>query len=165
MKATAVHPFDELFTHVAEDPAGTQTTYNVTKLYEYISTHQSEVLLVKVPIDDEHGQYCMDKRGVEQDRLQVLAQNPKYLQKPIVFVKMPDDEHLLVDGTHRYVIYWMVKGQFIPAYIVPFALAQPFIVEDLPDSPEDELMAWSGISLIHKLATQHTKEPNDHEND
>jgi hypothetical protein len=151
MKTAAVHPLDELFTHVQDDAAGTQTTYNVTQLYEHLVAHPTDAVLVSVPLDDEHGQYCLTQRGVEQDRLAVLAQHPEYLKKPLVFVAMGDGSHLLVDGTHRYVIRWLLKGQFVPAYIVPMAVAAPFIVEDLPESSPEELMAWSGISLIRQL--------------
>jgi hypothetical protein len=147
MKMIDVDPFDELFTH-AEDATGLQTTYNVTRLYAAIAGVLEEF---KIPVEEEHASYCVEKRGVEQDRIQVLYEHPEYLKKPIVFINLPDGTHLLVDGTHRYVVFHMAKAQWIPAYIVPWTVAAPFVVEDVAQTTEADLMQWSGISVIRKL--------------
>lgn len=151
MKLHEMGLLDEVFTHIGEDDAKTQTSYNVTALTRYIEAHPDEVRKVSVPVDAEHAQYCLAQRGVEQDRIKVLIEHPEYLKKPIMFIRFEDDSHLLVDGTHRYVVYWWAKGQNIPAYIVPWAVAAPFVIENAPQTTEDELMAWSGISLLRKV--------------
>lgn len=151
MKLHEMGLLDEVFTHIGEDAAGTQTSYNVTALYRHIQAHLDEVQLVSVPVDEEHAKYCLEKRGVEQDRVKVLVEHPEYLKKPILFIHFEDDSHLLVDGTHRYVVYWWAKAKNIPAYIVPWAVAAPFVIENAPQTTEDELMAWSGISLLRKV--------------
>lgn len=160
MKQTEVALLDEVFTHVNDDD-GAQTSYNVTALYRHLTDRWDEVALagvekVVVPVDEDHGQYCMERRGVEQDRIAVLVQHPEYLTKPILFVAMPDGSHLLVDGTHRYVIWWMTsrdtgKPLSIPSYIIPLAVAAPFIIEDMPQTDEDELMRWSGLTVLRQL--------------
>jgi hypothetical protein len=155
MKMTEMDLFDEVFTHVSEVD-GAQTSYNVTALYAHIIAHELDpaILKVTVPVDAEHAQYCVEHRGVEQDRLKVLLDHPEYLKKPAIFIAMADGSHLLVDGTHRYVMYYYAKLPNIPAYIVPEAMASPFVIEDLPAMPEDILMEWSGLSLLRKLREQ-----------
>lgn len=153
MKFTQVHPFDELFTHVADDD-GQQTSYNVSALYTHITAHPSEVTKTTVQVDEEHARYCIERRGVEKDRIAVLMNHVEYLKKPVVFVVLPDESYLLVDGTHRYVVYFAAKALQIPAYIVPWAVAAPFVVEDMPRTPEDELMAWSGLTVMRQLQKQ-----------
>lgn len=150
MKMAEVHPFDELFTHV-DDTSGVQTSYNVTALFKYVEAHESEVEKVTVPVDEEHARYCMENRGVEKDRLDVLIRNPKYMLKPVLFIAQQDGSFLLADGTHRYVVLFAAKVPLIPAYIVPFVVAAPFIVEDMPQTDEEALMQWSGISLLRQL--------------
>ena len=73
------------------------------------------------------------------------------MKKPIIFIHLPDDSHLLADGTHRYVVYFMAKATDIPAYLVPWSVAAPFVVEDAPQTPEEDLMTWSGLSVLRKL--------------
>lgn len=149
MKHEEVHPFDEVFTHVA-DGTGAQTNYNVTALYKHITEAPREgVVLTTVGVDAEHAEYCIRRRGVEADRIAVLVQNPEYCKKPIVFVKFPDGTHLLADGTHRYVVFFMAQVPSVPAYIVPFEVAQPFIIEGAPVVDPVELMeTWSALTLL-----------------
>jgi hypothetical protein len=150
MKGSEVHPFDEIFTHVA-DGTGEQTSYNVTALYKHVIANLKDVQKVTVPVDEEHARYCMERRGVEADRLNVLVANPEYCKKPVLFVALADGSHLLVDGTHRYVVFFAAKMEVIPAYIVPAVVAAPFVVEDMPQTNEDDLMEWSGLSLLRAL--------------
>lgn len=150
MKMVEVHPFDELFTHV-DDTSGQQTSYNVTQLFQYVEAHEDEVEKVTVPVDEEHATYCMQQRGVELDRIKVLLGNPEYVKKPVLFIALPDGSHLLADGTHRYVVLFAAKVPMIPAYIVPWKIAAPYVVEDMPQTDEEALMAWSGISLLRQL--------------
>ena len=149
MTVKEVNPFDELFTHVESD--GAQSTYNVTRLYEHAVAHATEIAKVMVPVDAEHAQYCVEQRGVEPDRIAVLVEHPEYLKKPVLFIAMPDGSHLLADGTHRYVVFFAANCPMIPAYIVPWSMAAPFKVEDMPTTPEDELMKWSAISVLREL--------------
>lgn len=151
MKVTDLESlFDECFTHI-DDATGVQTTYAVTALYKHVSTHEDQVEKWSIPVEEYHAKYCIEKRGVEKDRIQILIDNVDYLKKPILMIAMPDGSHLLVDGTHRYVCYWMLKVSNIPAYMVPWAVAQPFIIEDAPQMDEDRVMEWSGLSVIRQL--------------
>ena len=142
--------WDECFTHV-DDTTGVQTTYAVKMLFDHISTHEDQVEKWSIPVEEHHAKYCIKNRGVEQDRLKILMGNVEYLKKPIVMLAMPDGSHLLVDGTHRYVCYWMLKVPSIPAYMVPFDVAKPFIIEDAPQMEEDALMEWSGLSVLRQI--------------
>jgi hypothetical protein len=150
MKMAEVDPYEEVFTHV-NDVDGTQTTYATSSLFNYISTHEDEVEKCEVPVEEYHAAYCMERRGVEPDRLKVLFDHPEYLDKPIIFIHLPEGTHLLVDGTHRYVACWKLKRPYIPAYIVSWAVAQRFVIEDAPTTDEERLMQWSGLSVLRAL--------------
>lgn len=150
MKGSDVGLFDECFTHIAED--GTQTTWASKALYAFCEANPDKCEKVLAPVDEDHAKFCVEQRGVEQDRLQALAENIEYLKKPILFVKMPTEDMLLVDGTHRYVCYYAAGVPSIPAYVVPFEHAKAFIIEDAPTMDEKALMTeHSGISILRKL--------------
>jgi hypothetical protein len=151
MKVTDLESiFDECFTHI-DDTTGVQTTYAVTALYKHVSTHEDQVEKWSVPVEEHHAKYCITNRGVERDRLEVLMGKADYLAKPIMFIHMPDGQHLLVDGTHRYVCYWMLKITNIPAYMIPWDVAKAFVLEDAPSIEEEKLMEWSGLSVLRQL--------------
>jgi len=151
MKLDDMHLLDECFTHIPDD-GGPHVTYNVTKLVTHIEAHRDQVQLVSVPVDEEHARYCLENRGIEQDRIRILLAHPDYLKQPVVFLhKAEEDSHLLVDGSHRYVIYWHLKMSIIPAYIVPWEMAQPFIIEDAPQTDEKVIMSWSGLSALRQF--------------
>ena len=150
MKLTEMNLFDEVFTHV-DDVSGKQTSYNVTALYTHVSEHEDQVEKWRLPVEEHHAKYCITNRGVERDRIDVLMQKPEYLAKPILMVAMSDGSHLLVDGTHRYVTFWMLKVPEIPAYMIPWAVAEPFVIEGVPDCDETKLMEWSGLSVLRQL--------------
>jgi hypothetical protein len=150
MKFTEIDLFDELFTHLGEHD-GKQTTYNVTALFKHAEAHKDDVQIVSVPVDEEHARYCITNRGAEDVRIKVLMDNPEYLKKPVLFIAMPDGSFLLADGTHRYIVFYIAKASYIPAYIVPWSMAEPFVVEDAPVTEEDALMGYSGIADLRKI--------------
>lgn len=132
-----IDPFEECFTHLSEDSAVT-TTYATSRLRAWIESHPDQVERGCVPVDAEHAEYCLRERGVEQSRLNALMAHPEHLTKPIIFVHQPDGSHLLVDGTHRYVIWHHCHQTQIPAYVVEWTVAEAFIIADAPQVTDRE---------------------------
>lgn len=153
MMLSEINLIDELFTHVGDDGT-TRTTYDVTKLFDYVLAHESEVEKISVPVDEEHARYCFEHRGAEEERIAVLMEHPEYLRKPVLFIALPNGEHLLADGTHRYIVFFMMKAPVIPAYIVPWSMAEPFIIVDMPEESKDLLLEYSGIAELRKLLAE-----------
>jgi hypothetical protein len=93
-----------------------------------------------------------------------LLANPEWAKKPIVFVETPDREggsHLLVNGTHRYVLFYALKAEWIPAYIVPWDVGKEFIIADMPQVDEAKLMQWSGLSVLRRITDQTSRRGSD----
>lgn len=148
MKSEDVSLLDEVFTHIDEHDRH-QTSWNSTALFKRCQV--GDIPLGRVPVDKEHAEFCVEHRGVEQDRIEVLVANVEYLKKPILFVEMPDGSHLLVDGTHRYVVYYAMKLPTIACYMIPYAIAKDFIIEGLPQTTEERLMAYSHLTEFRKV--------------
>jgi hypothetical protein len=149
LKMADIPLFDETFTHEADD--GTQTTYAAAALFRFCEANPDKVEKLLVPVDQEHADFMYSNRGVEEDRLRALVEKPEALKKPILFIQMPDLSVLLVDGTHRYVLYYHVGCPSIPAYMVPWEIGKNFIIEDIPQTDHETLMRHSGITTLRKL--------------
>jgi hypothetical protein len=150
LKLKDTSPTDEIFTHI-DDTDGHQTTYAVTALVAHLVAWPK----VTVPVEKQHADYCVAYRGVEQARLLRLRESIQATQRPIVFIEMPDDTHLLVDGTHRYVLYYLLGIPRIPAYMVPWDVAKEFIIEDIPQTTVEQLMQPSNLVEIRALFGEH----------
>jgi hypothetical protein len=148
MRMSDVGLMDECFTHIGND--GHQTSWASSALYRFCVANPDKVALGPVVVDEEHAAHCVEQRGVEQERLDVLTANPEYLKKPILFVHLPDDTHLLVDGTHRYVVYFALSMEMILAYMVEWEHAKAFIIEDMPQTSVETIMGPSMLTPLRK---------------
>ena len=134
---------EEIFTHIPDD-GGPQITYAVTRMMLHCGLPDSGVEKFIVPVDEEHAKYCLAQRGVEQHRLDRLAE--PWLWLPLLFIAQPDSSHLLADGTHRYVRLWQMGVKETAAFMMTWDQAQPFIVEGVPQMDPTELRdSWSGM--------------------
>jgi len=150
MKMNDVSLVEECFTHVDPD-TGAQTTWAAGALYTFCVANPDKVSIGTVPVDEEHARFCFTHRGVEANRFAIFVQHPEFLKKPILFVLMPDGQHLLIDGTHRYVCLFALKIPEARAYVVPYEVAKPFIIEDIPQTSVEEVMAPSHIATLRAL--------------
>jgi hypothetical protein len=150
MKMADVSLVEECFTHV-DEVTGVHTTWAAGALYQFCVDNPDKVEPGTVPVDEEHAHFCFTHRGVEQERFAAFVQHPEFLKKPILFVRMPNGSHLLVDGTHRYVCLYALKIPTARAYVVPYDIAQPFIIEDVPQTSDEEVMAPSHIATLRAL--------------
>lgn len=136
-------PNEVIFSHIDED-TGTQTHYAITHALQWIAEHIGEVECVNAVVEAEAAVMIINCRGLEQHRLEPLlaVDNPD----PVVFVHMPDDSHLLIDGSHRYAAAWMREADTLRAFILTWEQAQNFIIEGIPVlSPEMVVGGYSGL--------------------
>lgn len=146
MKISEVGLTDEVFTHLDD---GHQTVYAVTALNRRCLEGGPGIDKLLVQVDEEHAKFCMESRGVEQDRIAELLKNVDYLKQRVIFVAMPDGSHLLVDGTHRYVTYYSLNLPNIPAFMVSWEIAKEFIIDGM--EPREDLMQHSHLTLLRKV--------------
>jgi hypothetical protein len=151
MKVSEVGLLDQVFTHI-NDVTGAQTDWAADAMNRALEAMGAEAdkWKCKIPVEQHHAEYCIANRGPEEYRIQRLMRSPADLTRPILFVELPEtngpDSHLLVDGTHRYIIFYSVGAEWIPAFIVPYDWAKQFIIEDAPKVDNDKLMtSWSGV--------------------
>ncbi len=148
MKVADLDLFAETFHYVAED--GTQTTYAVKALNEYIDAHP-ELEKFKIDIDAVHVHRFVSNNEVEIGRIERLMAEPERLVRAIVFVEQPNGEHILVDGRHRYTAFFKLRAPVILAYVLPWELGKQFIVEDFPHMPEEMIYGYSYVTETREL--------------
>lgn len=164
IKVQDVPLLEEVFTHI-DDVTGEQRDFAVTSLTKHLEERKWEVCVV--PVTKEQADFCIQARGVERDRLEALAKRPESLKKPIILVEMPKDQqqvrsHLMVDGTHRYVLYSILEAEWIPAYMIPWEVAEPFLIEGLPKTTNEELQShYSHITLLREIFGGHGVDGGD----
>lgn len=140
---------DEVFTSIGRDKR--QTSYAVSKLYEHCV--EEGLPISEIPVEPEQAIYAIDARGIEKSRLSALLDplHAEWAIKPILLVHAPDDEWLMVDGSHRFVAA-AVRGQpTIRCYKVPWVIAVQFVIEDAPQTDESVLLSSdSGLDWIRR---------------
>lgn len=146
MKTAECRPLDEIYTQTDDD--GSQITWNVSAIKKWLALTTRKPSLTH--IEPAFISYCFEKRGVEQERCLRLLQSPEACKIPIIYV-LRDGKHYLVDGVHRLVIYFNFNVHVIPAYIITWEDSQPFIVEDLPQMAEEDVMAYSFLNELRSI--------------
>lgn len=134
-------PDTVIFSH-HDDDTGAQTHFAVSLILSWIKETKPEPW--QVPIETQAAEMIRACRGLEQHRLNPLlaVENPD----PVIFVHMPDDTHLLIDGSHRYVAMHAQGKQWISAYIFEFCEITPFLIEGIPTMPKEAVNAgYSGL--------------------
>jgi len=132
-----------IFSHV-DDDTGAQMHFAITHALAWIKDHESEVEKLLVGIEQGTAQMIFTCRGIEDHRLQPLltVADPD----PMLFVLMPDDTHLLIDGSHRYVAAAMRKDPARRGYVLTWEQAQQFVIEGLPIMPKEAVVGeYSGL--------------------
>lgn len=137
-------PMDTVvFSHV-DDDTGAQTHYAITHALAWIKEHEGEVEKATIDVEAEAAIMIINCRGLEAHRFDPLlsVDNPD----PVLFVAMPDDSHLLIDGSHRYAAAWAREAPTLRAYILTWEQAQNFIIEGLPIMPKEVVVGgYSGL--------------------
>lgn len=99
-----IHPFDprllptdEVFTHIDDD--GTVRHFAIGVLTRMLLQISAPTLWVA--IEQEHVDFILANRGVEQEKLDRMT--PEYRDKPIIGAVWYDGSVLIIDGHHRYI--------------------------------------------------------------
>lgn len=132
-----------IFSHV-DDDTGVITHFAISLALAWIKEHESEVEKLLVGIEQDTAQMIFTCRGIEDHRLQPLLSVAD--PEPMLFVFMPDQTHLLIDGSHRYVAAAMRKDPHRRGYVLTWEQVQPFIIEGLPDMTKEQAVGgYSGL--------------------
>lgn len=128
-------PHEEIFNHI-DDVDGKRTTFAVTRFRTYCEAHEG---VWTIPITKENAEFCRRNRGIEPHRLARLR--PEDLQKPLLFVLWPNGEHLMIDGTHRYVQLADLDIAQGNAWVVDDReVWEQFTVANVPNYSEEQLL-------------------------
>lgn len=109
--------------------------------------------IVEVPIDPKFAAYAHVHRGVEAHRLARISVLD-LAHYPVVYVHFPVigrdiEDHLLIDGHHRYVRAWMLGWKTLRAYVLPQAVWEDRYLVHVPE----ELL----LNKKEELLNQHKK--------
>lgn len=133
---------DVVFTHMDE---GTKaiTTINISRLLRDWKVRMRPVVML--PIDRDFAKFCVTNRGVEEHRLERLEREE--IREPVLFAYWQSGEHLLIDGTHRYVAQTLKGASEIKARILPISVWRPYVIEGIPNDYAMKMMhGFSGIA-------------------
>lgn len=140
------HQSGQLFTHIDTD--GTQRHFAATLMAQWAERFATKI---QTPLRRADALLVACKRGVERHRIErLVALGSKFDLKahPILYMQWPPDEHLLIDGSHRYVAAAVLDCPWIFAYEVPHAIGMQFEIKDprlnYPDE-ESMLKSYSGV--------------------
>lgn len=115
--AVAAGHMQESFTYRDED--GTETTYHVTKMREYVQRLKPDL----VPLNQTYIDQMRESRDWDAERVNDPTLD---VDDPVIMVMYPPTDYsnghpviMLLDGIHRLLRRWDVLGlKNIPAYIV-----------------------------------------------
>lgn len=137
---------DVLFTHF--DPVTkAELNFNVTRIANSPRTKLIEP--IPVTIDRKFAASLPKLRGLEKHRVMRLLEGLRQGApcEPILMASMPDDTHLIIDGSHRYYVAALLNWHAIPTKVIPRTLWKKYIVNMPPArSEEDVVNSFSGIA-------------------
>lgn len=137
-------PDEVIFSHY-DDDTHAQTHFAISQMENWIIAHNVEVDRGLVPVDADAAEMIAACCGIEQHRLAPLLTCPLPFH-PVLFVTMPDETHLLVDGSHRFVASHRRGESDIRAYILTWEQAQRFIITGLPSMTKEQVVGgYSGL--------------------
>ena len=146
MKWASLPRTDHVFTHF-DEVTGVQTTLAADRIRACVElvTKLDPSFIACCPITDEDADIIRRKRGLEPARLRRAMKTKKY--QPLLFINMPDNTQLLIDGSHTYVALHAKGFKSAAAYLVPEIMWRAFVIEDMPrfSSEEHMLNTPSGI--------------------
>ncbi len=138
-------PSDQIFTHFEEAKEGQsprERVFAVTRLRllaRKADSKQAGILRTWIGLEEAHVGVLFARRGLEEARLLQALAAPSY--SPLLFCLMPDESALLVDGSHTYAAAFMRGLRELRAYLVPECIWRNFLVEGLPGTTPEELLA------------------------
>lgn len=127
-----------IFSHI-DDKSGEQTTFAVDRIIKYCL--DNKVGAVMVPIEKQFVDHCINKGGFEADRLHKLY--GKRLMFPMILIDTEDGDHLLIDGTHRYVKHAFMNHKIARAWVLSPAIWRQFVVTGEPKLTRGQLQSMS----------------------
>ena len=136
---------EQIFTHI--DPeTKKETVFAVDRIRAAIAVF-GDKYLENCPILARQAKMIQKYRGIEPARLRRALKTKDYL--PLIFLAMPDETGLLIDGSHSYLAMYMKGITETKAYLIEQPIWKLFTVEGLPPygSEEELLSTHSGIKI------------------
>lgn len=119
-----------IFTHV-DDHTGEAMHFAIDRLNKYINERGAE--RIRAGIDMEFAATMPVRRGLEQHRLDRITVED-ILVYPILLAHIPErEEHLIIDGSHRYFKASTMGWPEIPAYVLEPDVWRNFLIDFPPD--------------------------------
>lgn len=103
---------------------------NASALLRAIATKEIGASLEEIPMDPEFAEFALKRRGIEQQKLDRLALSEEAAARPLLLVELSDntDYMLLVDGHHRYLLFFLNKQQTVMALVCRGQQWRKFII-------------------------------------
>jgi hypothetical protein len=129
-----------VFSHV-DNKTGVVRHFAVERINNAIAKMAAPPPIIQCPIDLAFTMFAMQHRGIEAHRWNRITAHD-VCNYPILLAHMPGvgidtpDEHLIIDGIHRYTraAYW--GWTHLPAYELPPELWEPYLI-DIPQELND----------------------------
>jgi hypothetical protein len=121
-----------VFSHV-DDKTGEVRHFAVERLNKHIERMAVPPKRLEVKIDYQFAAFAITRRGIEPHRFERITP-ADIAQYPILLAHMPGvgrdtpDNHLIIDGSHRYVKAATLGWKTIPAYELPEELWKEFLI-------------------------------------
>lgn len=126
-----------VFSHV-DDATGETRIFAVERIAKHVAIHGAK--RITVPINPAFAMYLPRHRGLEKHRLARITPQD-LIDYPILLAHMPGiahdhDEHLVVDGSHRYFFAFTLGWKEMPGFEVPKEVWEQYLV-DVPQEVLD----------------------------
>lgn len=129
MKLLDGPPSDEIFTY--RHTSGVVYHFNASAICRAIVADQIYAERARVTLDTALVAHVKEFNSI--DFKHALSLSDTRLEVPVVFVAWDDGTHTLVDGSHRLVGRSDKGYADILAFMVPYEVAKPYLVTDMPE--------------------------------
>lgn len=141
---------DEMFSYVPKE--GESLHFATTRLLRYLKT--SSLPVVNVELDAALAEHVARRNGVEPGH---LTESLKRIEEPCVLIEYIDGTHIVVDGNHRIFARQLLEFTFAPAWILPEKVWRRFLIEGVPETPEEAARLRNKYPHFHRWFSQRNK--------
>lgn len=128
MKLSECKPFDESFTFISHE--NEVSVFNTSALARHLVDIKFPTEMVD--LNDELANIIIRNNGIEWSHVKRLK--PDCLKRPVIFIELGDETHLLVDGSHRCTYASKIAFRTeILSWVVRKEIWKPFVVELPPE--------------------------------
>lgn len=146
MRVDECYITDQTYTHIEECEGNKIYHFNASAIMRWLIKCVKEdkklpdsIIVGKLDINKQYAEFIRRAR-LEKPKYDRLT--AKQLDVPILGVLMPNSGNtVIIDGNHRYVRRADRGDTWVAIYQIPFELAKPYLVIDVPKDIEDQVIA------------------------